>query len=246
MAYDLSVTRFPNGIGTTTQQDILADMKQPDPSRYHLFFDDFDGYVVQDGSTSPVVQWTETLNSGTVAMTAVNGGALLITCANTDEAITQIQRTSAGWLPTAGKKTFFKARMKVADADLTDILIGLAAIDTTLVAASAIGVTDALAFFKAATDTSFTFYNRKDATTGSTSAASIGTVANDTYFTVGFAYDGVDKVYYMFNDVVLGSVDGSSTYLPDAQLSPSICIGQEGTGGALTATIDYIMVAQER
>jgi len=236
-------TRFPYGVTNNLVSDIFANMGQLDPTKYHTYFDDFDAYILTDGTQA---QWTGTLNSGTIAQTAVNNGALLITLANTDEAITQVQRTLAMWLPTAGKELFFKARLKTANVILTDILIGLAAIDTTLIAASAIGVTDFVGFFKGATDTTFTFYNRLDASTGSTSATGIGTLANDTYYTVSFYYDGVDKVYYAFNDVIIGSVDGSSTYLPDAQLSPSICLGQEGTGGAGTGTIDYLFVAQER
>jgi hypothetical protein len=242
----MGVTRYPYGVSNADQNGGLSEMGQLDPTLFHTFFDDFDGLVVQDGSTSAVVQWTFTLNAGTIAMTPVDDGAVLITTANTDEAITQMQRTSATFLPTANKKIFFKARLKVANAALTDIFVGLAAIDTALIAASAIDVTDAMGFFKAATATSLTFYNRKDASAGSTSASSIGTVANNTYFTVGFYFDGVATVQYFFNDALVGSVSGSSTYLPDAQLSPSIAIGQEGTAGADTATIDYIFVAAER
>ncbi len=243
---NLLVTRFPNGVTNNAENNPFADMGQLDPTKFHTFFDDFDGYIVQDGSTSPLVQWTETLNSGSIAQTAVNGGALLVTLANTDEAITQAQRTSATYLLTAGKKTFFKARLKTANVALTDILIGLAVIDTTLIAASAVGCTDFMGFFKAATDTTLSFYTRLDASTGSTSATGIGTLAADTYYTVSFYYDGVDKAYYAFNDVVIGSVSASATYLPNAQLSPSFCFGQEGTAGAGTATIDYIFAAQER
>lgn len=242
--YDIQVTRFPNGISTAPEDQILGDLKAPDPSKYHMWFEDFDQFLLTDGTTA---QYTVTAAStGTAALTAVNGGALLLTAANTDEDLIQVQRTTATYLPEVGKKTFFKARLKLSVAALTDLFIGLSVIDTSLIAASAIGTTEAMGFFKAATDTSLTFYNRLDGTTGSTSASSIGTVANDTYFTVSFLYDGVDKVYYAFNDVVLGSVSGAAAYLPNTIMSPSIAIAQEGTGGAGTCTVDYVMVAQER
>lgn len=238
------VTRTPNGLNNVSETSIVADMGQLDPTKFHTYMEDFDAFLLTDGT---VAQWTVTAAStGTAALTAVNGGALLLTAANTDEDLIQAQRTTATWIPEAGKKTFFKARLKLSAAALTDLFIGLSVIDTSLIAASAIGTTEAMGFFKAATDTSLTFYNRLDGTTGSTSAASIGTVANDTYFTVGFYYDGVDKVYYMFNDTILGSVSGSATYLPNTAMSPSVAIAQEGTAGAGTATVDYIMVAQER
>lgn len=110
MIGDSNVTRFPNGLGTVDPDDLLADMKAPDPTQYHTYFDDFDSLVVQDGSVTPVVQWTLTLNAGTIALAQVNHGAILMTLANTDEAITQMQRTAASYLPTAGKKTVLQSQ----------------------------------------------------------------------------------------------------------------------------------------
>lgn len=237
------VTRFPNGVSNIAEGMILSDLKMLDPTVYHSFFEDFDTYALTDGTNA---QWTETLNSGTIAMSATNGGALVVTCANTDEAITQTQRTRATFTMAVGKKFFFKARAKVSSNVLTDFFIGCASIDTTLISASAIDVTDAIGFFKGATDTSFTVYCRKDATTGSTSVASVGAISSDTFFTVGLYYNGVSTLYYSVDDVVHGSLAVSTSYLPDAAITPSICVGQEGTGGANLGTIDYIFVAQER
>lgn len=240
----ITVTRTPNGITNVAETDVCADMGQLDPTKFHSYMEDFDAFLLTDGTTA---QWTVTAAStGTAALTAVNGGALLLTTADADEDLIQAQRTTATWLPVAGKKTFFKARLKVLTAAATDFFVGLSVIDTSLIAASAIGTTEAIGFFKAAAATTCTFYNRLDGTTGSTSASSIGTVADDTFFTVGFYYNGVDKVYYMFNDVILGSVSGAATYLPNTVMSPSVALAQEGTPGAQTLTLDYVFVAQER
>jgi len=239
------VTRFSGGIGTVADNNILADLPFPDPTKYHVFFDDFDGWVAAaDGAVN---QWTVTAAStGTAAASNIDGGNLLLTAANTDEDLIQVQRTATTFLPAAGKKLFFKARFKVLTTAATDFLIGLSVTDTSLISASAIGTTEGIAFFKAAAATSMTFYNRLDGSTGSTSATITGPLADDTYATVGFFYDGVSKVSYMFNDVILGSVSGSSTYLPNTILTPSIALAAEGTGGAQTAHVDYIFVAQER
>ncbi|NJN37218.1 MAG: hypothetical protein HC794_09470 [Nitrospiraceae bacterium] len=228
------VTRFPFGLTNVGETNILSDMGQLDPTKFHTFWDDFDSYVVTDGTN---VQWTVTAAStGTVAQAAGNGGLLLLTAANTDEDLIQLQRTIAAFRPVVGKRTFFKARLMLSAAALTDLLIGISNIDTSLIAASVIGTTDFIGFFKAATDTSLTLFCRQDATTGSTSVGSIGTVANATMFTVGFYFDGVDKIFYSFNDVVLGRLAVSSSFLPNLDVSPSIAIAQEGTGGAGTAT----------
>jgi hypothetical protein len=103
-----------------------------------------------------------------------------------------------------------------------------------------------MGFFKAAAATSLTFYNRLDGTTGSTSLAITGPIVDATYFTVGFYYDGVDRVECMFNDVLVGMVSGAAAYLPNTILTPSLALAIEGTPGAQTATVDYIFAAQER
>ena len=239
------VTRYPNGISTAVEGSALASFPMSDPTRYHALFDDFDTHVTTDGTTAV---WTTTLAStGTAAIAAANNGSLVITNANTDEDYNQAQMTTASWLPSVSKKFWMKARVKVSDADKTDCFIGLAAIDTTLIAASAIGVTDAIGFFKAATDTTWTSYVRKDATTGSTSSSAVGSVADDTYTTLGMYYDGDGTMNLYVDDVLVGKIENiSSTYWPNAQLSPSIAFGQEGTGGATVGTVDYIFLAAER
>lgn len=239
------VTRFQNGVSTAADGTALSMFPAPDPTKYHVFFDDFDTRVTTDGTTAV---WTTTLAStGTAAIAAANNGTLVVTNANTDEDYNQTQMTTATWLPSVSKKFWFKARLKVSEAALTDAFIGLAAIDTTLIAASAIGVTDAIAFFKAATATSWTAYVRKDASTGSTSTASLGTVTSDTFTTLGMYYDGEGTMYLYVDDVLVDTVDSiSSTYWPNAQLTPSIAFGQEGTGGATIGTVDYVFFAAER
>jgi hypothetical protein len=213
----------------------------PDPTKWHTFFEDFDGLIT--GTT--VAQWTVT-GGGTAVVTAADGGALLITTANTDEALQQIQRTSATFLPVAGKKLFFKSKLSLLTTASTDLFIGLSEVDTTLIAASAIGTTECMGFFKAAASSTLTFHNRLDGTTGATSVTVPGTLVDATAFTVGFYFDGINEIQVMFNDKIVARASGASTYLPNSVLSPSIGLAQEGTPGAQTATVDYIFVAQER
>lgn len=237
------ITRLPNGITDNTSTDILNSFGQLDPTKYHIFFDDFDVRTLTDGT---IAQWTDTLNSGTVAVAAANNGTIVLTAANTDEALTQTQATTASWLPSVSKKFWMKSRFKVSSASLADVFVGLAVIDTTLIATSALGMTDAIGFFKAATDSTWTAAVRKDASTGATSLTSLGAVTDDTFLTVGMYYDGAGTMYTMVDNVVNGSFAVSSTYWPDAQMSPSLAIAQEGTGGANLLTVDYLFIAAER
>ena len=146
----------------------------------------------------------------------------------------------------AGKKAFFKARFKVSDATQSDFLIGLAVTDTTLQGAvSGAGVTDGILFNKDDGDALLDFNVQKNATTGQTRAAGIATVVSDTFLTVAWYFDGVNEVKYYVDDVQRGTLDGSSTYLPDTELTVSFAM-MNGEAVAKTMTLDYIFASIER
>jgi len=62
---------------------------------------------------------------------------------------------------------------------------------------------------------------------------------------VAWYYDGKSSVKYFVNDVHKGTLDGSSTYLPDTELTISFGI-QNGEAVAKIMTVDYIFAAKER
>lgn len=228
------VTRFPNGVTNVADNALFADMVQPDPTKFHTFFDDFDTYTAGDWTV------TETQAGATQALTAGDGGLLLLTNTAADDDLVALQKNPAAFTFTAGKKTFFSCRFKVSDATQSDVVIGLQVVDAT-----PLDVTDGVYFLKADGSTAISVICRKDASTGSTSASSIATLANDTFIELGFAYDGEGKVYYEVNGNVVGSLDASSSYLPDTTCTVSFAI-QNGEAAAKTMTLDYIYVAKER
>ena len=228
------VTRFPNGVTNVADNALFADMVQPDPTKFHTFFDDFDTYTAGDWTV------TETDAGATQALTAGDGGLLLVTNTAADDDLVALQKNPAAFTFTAGKKTFFSCRFKVSDATQSDVVIGLQVVDAT-----PLDVTDGVYFLKADGSTAISVICRKNASTGSTSASSIATLANDTFIELGFAYDGEGKVYYEVNGNVVGSLDASSSYLPDTTCTVSFAI-QNGEAAAKTMTLDYIYVAKER
>ncbi len=228
------VTRFEYGVTNVGQDTLFADMVQPDPTLFHQYFNDFDTYVAGDWVV------TETDSGATQALTAGDGGLLLVTNTAADDDLVALQKTPAAWSFTAGKKTFFRARFKVSDATQSDLVIGLQVVDTT-----PLDVTDGVYFLKADGSTDVSVICRKNATTGSTSASAITTLADDTFVELGWYYDGDSKVYYEVNGSVLGSLDASSAFLPDANVTVSFAL-QNGEAVAKTMTVDYIYVAKER
>ena len=229
-----TVTRFPNGITNAAEGSLFADMVKPDPTKFHEYFNDFDNYTAGDWVV------TETDAGATQALTAGDGGLLLITNTAADDDLVALQKTPAAFSLTAGKKAFFRARFKVSDATQSDIVIGLQVVDTT-----PLDVTDGIYFLKADGAATADFICRKNATTGSTSASAVATLANDTFISVGFYYDGVSKVYYAVDDTVKGYLDASSSYLPDTVCTVSFAL-QNGEAVAKTMTVDYIYAAIER
>jgi hypothetical protein len=233
-------SRYSNGITTVPKSNPLGMFGLPDPTEWHTYFDDFDTYTAAD--------WTITLvgTTPTAALTDINGGALLLTMAATDDSSLNAQKVGESFLLTAGKRTFFKARLKVSDATQSDFLIGLAVLDTTLQGAvSGAGVTDGIFFNKDDGDALLDIQVQKDATTGQTRGVGIATVVADTFLTMAWAYDGISEVKYYVNDVQLGTLAATSAYLPDTELTVSFAM-QNGEAVAKTMTLDYIFAAQER
>lgn len=228
------VTRFPNGLTNAAVGSIFADMPFLDPTKFHSYFNDFDNYTAGDWVV------TETGVAATEALTAGDGGLLLITNTAADNDIVAVQKTPAAFLLTAGKRAAFACRFKVSDATQSDIVMGMQIVDTT-----PLDATDGIYFLKADGEALLQAVCRKNATTGSTSNANIGTLVADTYIELAWFYDGIDKVIFAINGTPVASLDASSTYLPDTTLTLSMAI-QNGEAVAKTMTIDYIMAAFER
>lgn len=231
---NISNTRFPYGLTNVGETDLFADMVQPDPTLFHEYFNDFDTYVAGDWTV------TETDAGATQALTAGDGGLLLITNTAADNDLVALQKNPAAFSFTAGKKLFFRCRFKVSDATQSDVVFGLQVVDTT-----PLDVTDGVYFLKADGAATVDVICRKNASTGSTSATAVATLANDTFIELGFYYDGAGKVAYEVNGAVVGSLDASSAYLPDTTCTVSFAL-QNGEAVAKTMTVDYVYVAKER
>lgn len=225
-------TRFPVGVTNSAPGTNTGMFGLPDPASWHTYFDDFDTYTAGDWTV------TETGNA-TQALTDGDGGLLIITNAAADDDASFSQKVGESFLMEAGKPAVFKARFKVSDATQSDFVIGLQVTDTT-----PLDATDGIYFIKADGSTSVSAVCRKNATTGSTSLTA-ATIASDTFVTLGWYYDGKASVHVFVNDAQVGTLDGSSTYLPDTELTVSFGV-QNGEAVAKTMTLDYILASKSR
>lgn len=224
-------TRFPSGVTNVEKTTNTGMYGLPDPSSWHSYFDDFDYYAAGN--------WTITnAATGTVALTDADGGVLLITNnTGATDSIT-MQKVGESFLLEAGKPSLFKCRIKASEATNSALVIGLCITDTTPADA-----TDGIFFSKADDVTSIVALCRKNATTGSTSAT-VGTLTTN-YMELGWYYDGVSTVTIWIDGAVAGTLDGSSTYLPDTELTPTIFF-QNGSAGAKNLQVDYLFASKRR
>jgi hypothetical protein len=233
-----NVTRLPNGVSTNTPDQTLANFGMPDPTEFHVYFDDFDDYLAAN--------WvrTATGTGTTVVNTQADGGLLLTTnsAANNDAVFYQWSENAAAgtaetWQFVAGKKLWFKTRLKVSDVNLSAFVIGLQVTDTTPLA-----VSDGVYFLKSSGSTDLTF--TVIASSAGTTTTISNQLANNTFVTLGYYYNGVDKVSIFINDAAVAS--SVTTNLPT---TPTLTIShgvQNGEAVAKTMSVDYIFVAKER
>jgi len=223
-------TRFTNGVTTVPKTNVLGYFGLPDPTEFHTYFEDFDTYTAGDWTV------TETQAGATQALTDGDGGQLLLTNSAADNDLVSLQKVGESFKFEAGKKLWFKARFKVSDATQSDFVVGLVITDTT-----PLDVTDGVFFMKDDGDTNLDFHVEKNNT--ATSATAIATVGT-SFFTVGFYYNGVDKVHYFVDGVEKG-YSAVTNLVDDEELAVTVAI-QNGEAAAKTMTVDYIFVAKER
>lgn len=232
----MATTNFIDGVTNVADSTTLGTYFAPDPTKAHTWFDDFDQYVAAD--------WTITeTGTGTCAVGNLDNGILVVTNAAADDDANFLQwsgNTNAAtvetWKFVSGKPLWFKSRFKISDATQSDLVLGLAITDTTPLA-----VSDGVYFLKEDGSTTLNLLVTKNSTSTTTAAA---TLADDTYVTVGFVYDGASRIDIYLNDVRVGS--SVTTNLPDDE-ELTITFGiQNGEAVAKILSLDYIFVSAAR
>ena len=226
-------TRLPSGVNTDTTSSIFANYPIPRTASLIEYFNDFMTYTAGDWVV------TETQAGATQALTAGSGGWLLLTNSAADNDLIALQKTPAMLDLSATKQAWFSCRFKVSDATQSDFVFGMQVVDTT-----PLDVTDGIYFLKADGAATVDIICRKNATTGSTSAASITTAVSDTFIQLDWYYDGAGYLFYAVNGTVSGSLSVAD-YFPDTSVTMSFAV-QNGEAVAKTMTVDWVGVWQER
>lgn len=235
-------TRFPGGVTQARPNTTLGEFGLPDPTAYHVWFDDFDNFEADQW----IITTTEAgAGAATEAASSADGGVLVLTNDDADNDLDFLQYSgddASTAIETfkfvSGKKLWFKARFKVSDATQSDFVMGLQITDTTPLA-----VSDGVFFRKDDGDANLDFVVCKNGT--ETQSTAVSTVSNDTYVVVGFYYDGTtDGIQVFINDAIKATV-ATTNLVDDEELTISFGI-QNGEAVAKSMSVDYIFVAKER
>ena len=210
------------------------------------FIEDFVNWrgAVVTGTT--MTGWTVTAaTAGTVAITAgAAGGILEIDSASSTAAQgANVQYDTALFKPAAGKHIWYECRFKVVDTfDKGQLFIGLAEIDTSIIAAGSISTANHIGFLGATGNAGTLVLAGNKATAATTVACSA--IAEDTWIRMGFFVNGITSVHHYVNDAI-ASTTLATANIPIVGLAPSFVCQSDGTNDPILH-VDYVRVVQLR
>lgn len=191
-----------------------------------------------DDTTGDPTEFTLTpveAGAGTSTAVLADNTLLITTAANEDDGV-NLQLKAEAFDFATGNLVYFGIKFQVSDATQSDALVGICITDTTLLG----GMTDGVYFECLDGSTDINFVLEKDSTE-TTSAAAVGTLADDTDVTLEFLFDGTNI------DSFVNGVEQTrlvTTNLPDdEQLTPSIAF-LAGEAVAKTMTVAWMRCIQ--
>lgn len=257
-----SPTRFPQGVTNAAPWQFFSGLGLPNPFYYHVFADDFDTVP----STS--IGWTAT-GTGTVTQGALDGGVTILTTTAVAVEFEELQRTQVSFMPVAGKKIYFVARIALSDVLNSAFVAGLMPITGTPFTNPANGIWISKA--SGSTTINLVVANNSVVTTNAFPTGVL-TLANNVFFDIGFAYTpggvknaGIPRIIGSAGPNLVGFVPqsgtgavGSTNRTPNvistapllntlnAQVLAPVLAVQAGTTTIKTLTADYVGAFRER
>lgn len=167
---------------------------------------------------------------GTAAISTAAPGVLEIDCNSTTQGQgANVQRAKSAFVPAAGKHIWAEFKFKIVDTfDKTQLFVGLAEIDTTIIGSGAISTANHVGAYIAASGAGVAVLAGAKASAATTKT--LTTLAEDTYVKFGLYFDGVTSVTPYINGVALASTSALATAnIPVVALYPSFVCQTDGT-----------------
>ena len=175
---------------------------------------------------------------GTTVFPKGNNLALALLIDDKDDDSIELQATSQTFRVTDNTEFYMETRFKVNEASTCDLIVGLAAVDTTVIDAVSDGI-----YFLVRSDVfphTVTAVVEKDNT--ATVSGALVTLGDDAYVTLGlYKSAGNNTITLLVNGADSG-VTLAMTNLPDDEdVVPTVAF-QNGSAAASTLTMDYLYV----
>jgi len=232
-------TNYPNGVTTADPASPLGDFVLPDPTKSHVYMEDFDYYVASDWTVTEVGAATQVLLAA-----AGDGGRLFIENTPNGPAENDFslnQKVGSSFTFTLGKKLWFDALFQISDATQSELAFGLQPTNSTGFPSD-----NSIFFFKDDGVSSISFITQKSGS--SSTAVAIIPVTDATDIRLSFFFDGINTLKLFANGTVVrtpGNTSLGTTVPLDVPLRVTFVI-KNGEDASKTMTVDYIMVAKER
>jgi hypothetical protein len=212
--------------------------QEPD---YHVWMSDFDKTIDTTNEYTIVKDSGATVAIGT---DAAQGTCVITSTATTENDGGLLMSIQESWKLASAKPLWFECKAKCNDVDQTDLFFGLAKQvatnpENTLTDADRIG------FQVADGDASVLYVGELDGA-GNTGTDSSVDMADDTYMTFGFYWDGVNKVKYFLNRALVASESTAANIPQDEELAIALFSLSGSATGTRATTIDYVRVVQKR
>lgn len=208
----------------------LADMPMTWSQDHFGIWDDFTETVFNATDTWTVVK--DASASVAIVADSTGGEVILSSAATTDDDGASIQGNEI-FLPASGRKIWFLARMKLADATQQELCIGLtqnfATDPEAMLAAS-----NRIVFQK--NDGATALLCKTEVADSETSTTTTVDVVAATYNTLAFVVDGTSKVDFFID----GNLVATHTTVPTTELAVGVYSLSGVDTGTKTMTLDYI------
>ena len=240
MDVDLSEVKEASTLGVGLSPLLWGDAPKTgamDPGLGVNYFNDFMDEVdtVTDGG------WTLTQvdTAGTLSVEAVAAGGVLAAASagNSADDGLNAQLKNCAVIPAAGYNVWFEARIKVSEAD-EQWAIGLAAVDTTLIASGIWDDTVDKVLFGHHTGTADKIVAINARTSVQDDHADIADMTDDTWVTVGFKITGLTDIEYYVNGAKITGLTVTDARIPNAGMCLSLVSQYEAA--ATTLSVDWV------
>jgi len=233
-------------IDTDVQQTMSRVLQHWFMSKTHRYENDFYEWIPASATSSATGQgWiltivdTDTDGGASQAIEDTAGGVLALTVDDNALDRVNLQLNAETFQLASGKPLFFETRFAVNCAAIANptVIVGLCIKDTDLTG----GMSDGAYFIKDNGDANLDFCCEKDS---NESKADTGVdMADNTFITPAFYFDGAGNVTYYVNGTEIGT---TSTYVPDDEALTVSFSQLNGEANANIFRIDYVKAIQVR